>query len=82
MDLADLPEHLLGDPPVVGMALRRGPQLAQVIDLSEVDPEVPAHAVSQRDHVLGERRTEIAFDTPVGVSIITTISMFALTVWR
>ena len=37
-----------------------------MIDLSEVDPEVPAHAVSQRDHVLGERRTEIAFDTPVG----------------
>src|SRR5712692_4873186 len=66
MDLADAPEHLLGDPPVVGVALRRGPQLAEVIDLAQVDAEVPPHAVGERDDVLRQRRSTVALHIRMG----------------
>ena len=47
MDLVDAPEHLLRDVPVVGVALGRGPQLAEVVDLPQRGSEVPADAVAE-----------------------------------
>src|SRR5579864_6710539 len=66
VDLGHPPEHLLGDPAVVGMALRRGAQLAQVIDLAEVRPEIPPQAEGERHDVLGERRAELPLEQAVG----------------
>src|SRR5258708_22712329 len=60
--LGDPAEHFLGHPPVVGMALRSGPQLAEVIHLAEVGPEVPADAESERDDVLGQGRAGVALE--------------------
>src|SRR6266704_3974049 len=48
------------------MALGCGAKLAQVVDLSDVGPEVPAHAEGERDHVLSECWTEVALDAPMG----------------
>ena len=44
MYITDQAEHLLGDPALVRMALRSRPELAQVVDLAQVDAEVPADA--------------------------------------
>src|SRR5712692_267248 len=65
--LADPPEHLLGDPPVVGVALRRGPQLAEVIELAQVDAEEPPHAKRKRNDVLCEGGSEVALEARVGI---------------
>src|SRR6266851_7689563 len=65
VDLGDPAEHLLRDPPVVGVALRRGPELTQVIDLAEVHPEVPADSKSERHYVLGQSRAGIALQPRV-----------------
>ena len=65
MDLADPAEHLLRDPAVVGVTLRGGPQLAQVVDLAQVGPEVPAHVEGQGHDVLGDGRSKIALEPGV-----------------
>src|SRR2546428_12773649 len=63
MHLADQPKHLLGDPPVVGVALRGGPELAHGVNLAQLHPEVPANPVGERDHVLRDGRPEVAPET-------------------
>src|ERR1700693_451170 len=62
VNLGNAPEHLLRHPPVVGMALRSGPELAQVVHLAEVGPEVPADAESERHDVLGQRRAGVTLE--------------------
>src|SRR5665213_3240934 len=66
MDLADEAEHLLGDPPVVGVSLGRGPELAEVVNLPKVDAEVPADPKRQRHGVLREGRPDVALQSDVG----------------
>src|SRR3989441_11261625 len=65
VDLGDAAEHLLGDPAVVRVALRGGPQLAQVVDLAQVGPDVPADAKRERNDVLGQRPAQVAFQSAV-----------------
>src|SRR5919204_1110823 len=65
MHLLHAPEHLLGDPAVVRVALRRRPQLAEVIDLAQRCPEVPAQAEGERHGVLGQLGAEAALEQPV-----------------
>src|ERR1700738_4334314 len=62
MDLVDAPEHLLGDIAVVGVALERGPQLAQVVDLPKRHPEVSADAEAEREDLLGEDRARLRLE--------------------
>src|SRR5260370_631651 len=59
MHLTDPFEHLLRHPAVVRVTLRRGPQLAEVIDLAQVRAEVPAHAEGERHDVLRQRWPEV-----------------------
>ena len=60
VDLADEAKHLLGDPAIVRVALGRRPQLAQVVDLAQVDSEVPADVEGERHDVLRQRRPGVA----------------------
>src|ERR1700694_5325795 len=61
-------EHLLGDPAVVRVALRRGPELAQVVDLAEVGAEVPPDVERQRNNVLRQGRAQVALERLVTLS--------------
>lgn len=65
MDLGDPAEHLLRHPPVVGVSLRRRPELAKVIDLPQVRPKVPANAERERDYVLGQRQAGLPLQSRV-----------------
>ena len=67
MHLGHPAEHLLGHPAVVGVALRRRPQLTQVIDLAEVGPEVPPNMEGQGDEVLGQGGTCVLLEPVVHV---------------
>jgi len=67
MHLGHPAEHLLGHPAVIGVALRRRPQLTQVIDLAEVGPEVPTNMEGQGDEVLGQGGTCISLEPVVHV---------------
>src|SRR5438105_13476367 len=67
VDLGDAAKHLLGDPAVVGVALRGGPQLTQVVDLAQVDPEIPADVKRKRDDVLGEGPAEVPLQAAVSI---------------
>src|SRR5438067_11962986 len=58
--LTHAPEHLLRNPAIVRVALRRGAELAEVVDLAQRGPEVPANAEGQWDRVLGQLRTDRA----------------------
>ena len=66
MNLGDLPEHLLGDPAIVGVALGRRPQLAQVVDLAQVHPKIPAEPECQGHHVLRKCWAGVTLDLGVG----------------
>jgi len=63
--LGDQTEHFLGDPAVVGMALRRSPELAEVVDLAQVDAEVPPQPVGQGHGVLRESGTQLLLEARV-----------------
>src|SRR2546425_175024 len=67
VDLGGAAEHLLGHPAVVRVALRGGPQLAQVVDLAQVDPEVPADVKRKRNDVLGEGPPEVPLQAAVSL---------------
>src|SRR5581483_12485425 len=65
MDFLDAPEHLLRHPSIVGVALGRGAQLAQVEDLAQVDAEVPAKAEGEGHDVLRESRADRCLEAAV-----------------
>ncbi len=66
MDLADEAEHLLGDPPVIRVALGRRPELAQVVDLAKVEAEVPPDVEGEWHDVLCQARPGVALHPGVG----------------
>src|SRR5450759_4676364 len=68
MNFLDAAEHLLRHQTVIGVALRGGPELAQVVDLAQVRPEVPADAEGERHDVLGQRRAGVALQPRMDAS--------------